>query len=341
MAGRADDKLSVLLALVPYLVAQRVVAVEEAAEQLGLTPEAIREAVRLIALTGIAATAGEEPMHDEMFDIDWDAFLDEDVIVLSNAVGIGEYLRFSSSESAALISGLTYLSRLQLGERAAMDDLAARLREGTVGDPMPLLVSSATNGVGTADPDPDDGVLALVVAARDAGRRLEFEYRSGKDETLRRQVDPLQVYSDGPDWYVRGYCHLREGLRNFRLDRMIGPVMTDVPVDDHSDLPLEDGLFHPSDSDLQVVVDVAAGGLPFLVDYLADDERAVVGDRTRVTLRIAHLPGLVRLVSSLPGLVRVVAPEPARLAVEHWAAAAAARYPSEDAGTAAAGDSAR
>ena len=86
-------------------------------------------------------------------------------------------------------------------------------------------------------------------------------------------------------------------------------------------------LFQGSESDLDVVVDVAPAALPLLADYLADshDDR---GRRPhlRVTLRLAHVHGLKRLVAGLPGLVTVVSPPEARAAVAGWAAAALAGY---------------
>jgi proteasome accessory factor C len=45
-----------------------------------------------------------------------------------------------------------------------------------------------------------------------------------------------------------------------------------------------------------------------------------------VTLRLAHVHGLKRLVAGLPGLVTVVAPDIARAAVAEWAEAGLAAY---------------
>lgn len=328
-AGRptgADDKLAVLLALVPYLYEERVVSVAEAAEQLDLTPATIRDAVRLIAVTGVAGD-DDIPMPNEMFDIDWEAFLDEDVIVLSNTVAIDGYLRFSASEAAALIAGLGYLARLPVHEgEPRLADLEARLRAGTIGLPVPLALSDGADALVESNSRADAASLDVIAAARAAGRRLEFDYRSRKDETLRRQVDPIEVASDGPVWYLRAYCHTRHGIRVFRLDRMSGLAVSPLPADPHDGLPPADEFFQPSDSDLRIVVDVAAGGLPFLADYLADSATHPVGDRTRATLRIAQLATLSRLVASLPGLVTVVEPAEARAAVAAWAQAGLERY---------------
>ncbi len=72
-------------------------------------------------------------------------------------------------------------------------------------------------------------------------------------------------------------------------------VVSDVPVDDHSDREVPDTLFQVSESDLDVVVDVAPETLPLLADYLADSSAVEVDGRLRVTLRLAHVHGLKRL----------------------------------------------
>jgi proteasome accessory factor C len=90
-----------------------------------------------------------------------------------------------------------------------------------------------------------------------------------------------------------------------------------------------DTLFQVSDSDLDVVVDVAPETIPLLADYLADSTTVEVDGRMRVTLRLAHVHGLKRLVAGLPGLVTVVAPAEARAVVAEWATAALAGYGDE------------
>ena len=115
-------------------------------------------------------------------------------------------------------------------------------------------------------------------------------------------------------------------MRNFRVDRMSDLMLTDEPIGDHSHRIVPDTLFQGSDSDLDVVVDVSPAALPLLSDYLADSSSREVDGRLRVTLRLAHVHGLKRLVAGLPGLVTVVAPPEARAAVADWASAGLAGY---------------
>ncbi|WP_448810028.1 helix-turn-helix transcriptional regulator [Agromyces bauzanensis] len=318
---KAPDKLVFLLSFVPYLLEQRVVAVPEAAAHFGMTEEEIRDAVRLIAMSGLPGSTGTYQPND-LFDIDWDSFEDDDVIVIVHHVAIDDAPRLSAREAAALIAGLQYLSASpENAGSASLASLRAKLTAGASAAPSRLAVAETEA----------DASLAVIREAVAEERQLEFDYLNAKGERSRRRVDPLRIISQDADWYLQAYCHTREDVRNFRVDRMSALVLTDVPVGDHSQQVVPDTLFQRSDSDLDVVVDVAPSTLPLLADYLADSSTREVDGRLRVTLRLAHVHGLKRLVAGLPGLVTVVSPPEARAAVAEWAAAGLAAYREGDA----------
>src|SRR5690606_24985525 len=134
------------------------------------------------------------------------------------------------------------------------------------------------------------------------------------------------------DWYLRGWCHLRQALRTFRIDRISDASVTDAPIEHRAgDVRLPETLFEGSPDDLEVTIDVAPAALPLIADYIPDGTRTrpvtdADGSPLRTSLRVSHYHGLKRLIASLPGVVTVVAPEEARRAVADWAAAGAARY---------------
>ena len=81
-----------------------------------------------------------------------------------------------------------------------------------------------------------------------------------------------------------------------------------------------------------MVLEVLPAAVGLLGEYLGEGEPQLdSGALTRVTVRVAHIHGLKRLVASLPGVVRVVGPPDARQAVHDWAAAALAAYDDADA----------
>jgi proteasome accessory factor C len=315
---QAQDKLAFLLSLVPYLMDHDSVSVAEAAEHFGVSAEQIREAVRLIAVSGVPGET-QQYQHGDLFDIAWDAFEDRDEIILTHLVAIDDSPRFSAREAAALIAGLQYLSALpENANRDAIVSLMAKLTRGASAQPSQVAVAARQT----------DDSLRTIRAAVGNGTQLEFGYLSSRGEYELRRVDPLRIESVDQDWYLRGWCHLREAVRTFRLDRMTQLTATDDPISYRpADVALPESLFEGSPDDLTVDIEVLASALPLISDYIPDGTRLVVNDGyVRTSLRVAHYHGLKRLANSFSGVLTVIGPAEARRAVADWSAAGLARY---------------
>ena len=315
---QAQDKLTFLLSLVPYLLERDRVGVDEAAAHFGVKPEQIREAVRLIAVSGVPGET-RAYQYEDLFDIAWDDFEDNDQIVITNHVAIDESPRFSAREAAALIAGLQYLSSLpENADRGAVSSLMSKLSRGSSGLPSQVAVEG----------NETDATLALIRESVATGVQIEFDYVSSTGGSERRRVDPLLVESVDADWYLRGWCHLREAIRTFRLDRISRPVLTTEPISHAADdVTLPETLFEGSPDDLVVTIDVVPSAEALLVDYIPDGAvRTEIDGRVRTTVRVSHYHGLKRLIASMPGVATVVEPPEARAVVAGWASAGASRY---------------
>ena len=315
---QATDKLAFLLSLVPWLIDRAEVSVAETAKHFGMTEQQIRDAVMLIAVSGIPGET-HQYQDGDLFDIAWDRFEDDDEIVLTHLVAIDDSPRFSGREAAALIAGLQYLSALpENADRGAIDSLMAKLARGASTRPSEMAVEAGET----------DAALALIREAVATGVQVEFDYVNSRGDHEHRHADPLRIESVDTDWYLRAWCHLRGAVRIFRLDRISALTLTALPIKFHvGDVPLPDELFEGSADDLFVTIDVTPAALSLIADYIPDDaERATAGDRVRTSVRVSHYHGLKRLVAGLPGMVTVVGPPEARHAVAEWSAAGAARY---------------
>lgn len=83
---------------------------------------------------------------------------------------------------------------------------------------------------------------ALDRAIRD-GRQLELLYwTASRDETCRRVVDPYHLASVEGDWYLIGYCHLREEVRMFSPARIKEVRETEVRFERPADFRIADYL---------------------------------------------------------------------------------------------------
>ena len=70
-----------------------------------------------------------------------------------------------------------------------------------------------------------EGPPELASALR-AGSVLQVAYRDRNDIETLREVEPLAFVGRGRDWYLIGWCRLRDGIRAFRGDRIVAAEAT-------------------------------------------------------------------------------------------------------------------
>lgn len=321
---QTQDKLALLLTLVPYLVEKGRVSVSAASAHFGVEPRRIRDAIRLIALSGVPGETNAY-LPNDLFDISWDDLDTHDEIVLTHHVAIDDSPRFSSREAAALIAGLNYVSALHDDPN---DDLTGslmiKLSRGSRESPPSLAVSQTAQA----------GCMTDLRRALTDRVRVEFDYRSARGVDEHRIVDPLRLESLDNDWYLRGWDHRREGVRTFRVDRMRDLRVTAEARDIHpGEVAVPERLFEPSDGDLIVTVDVVPSAFSFIEEYVQPDAMREEHDGlVRTTIRVAHFHGLKRLVAGLSGFLTVIAPDEARKTVAEWARSALDQYSEADRG---------
>ena len=89
-------------------------------------------------------------------------------------------------------------------------------------------------------------LLAVTVlsSALQAAQRVQLHYRSSQGEVTERGFDPYGVVSREGVWYTIGYCHLRQGQRLFRLDRIIQVKMTNEMFSPPIDFDVREAVQH-------------------------------------------------------------------------------------------------
>jgi predicted DNA-binding transcriptional regulator YafY len=134
-------------------------------------------------------------------------------------------MMFTEEEALALILGLILSRRVGLadstpaieGALAKIDRvLPDRLRGRVQAVQGALAFTPLRDTLGASDPA---RLLTLTSAAQDS-RRVWMRYRGVEDET-ERAIDPYGVVHHRGRWYVVGWCHLRDDIRMFRLDRVL------------------------------------------------------------------------------------------------------------------------
>ena len=70
-------------------------------------------------------------------------------------------------------------------------------------------------------------VVMMLSSAVQNERSVRLRYRSARGEVTERAFNPYGVVSHEGFWYTIGYCHLRQGQRLLRLDRILRVEITD------------------------------------------------------------------------------------------------------------------
>jgi predicted DNA-binding transcriptional regulator YafY len=77
----------------------------------------------------------------------------------------------------------------------------------------------------------DQQVLGLLCSATQDRHRVRMAYQSQRDEQTEREFDPYGLVYRTGRWYIVGWCHLRRGLRSFRLDRVVSATSSSTTFD--------------------------------------------------------------------------------------------------------------
>jgi predicted DNA-binding transcriptional regulator YafY len=95
---------------------------------------------------------------------------------------------------------------------------------------------------GTVAMGRSSAALAVTREALIAQRRMRLRYASERGEETERTVRPLGVFFWGKTWTLAAWCELRNGFRNFRLDRLVGEPTLQDRFDDEPGRTLRDML---------------------------------------------------------------------------------------------------
>jgi predicted DNA-binding transcriptional regulator YafY len=138
-------------------------------------------------------------------------------------------MMFTDEEALGLALGLLAARHLGLaGVAPAVEGALAKL-ERVMSEALRGRVRALQETVSIAAGRPQaparsEALLTLASAVGEQ-RRVRLRYSSGLSRETKREVDPYGVMHREGYWYAVGYCHLREGMRLFRLDRVLEAEM--------------------------------------------------------------------------------------------------------------------
>lgn len=243
------DRLVRLLALPAWVAEHPGASFDEAAAHFGVGARTIERDVYTLWVSGLPGG-----LPDALVDFDADDF-ESRRLRLTQPLGLDRPIRLSREEAVSLLLALRVLIGLLDADAEAA--LPLRRAEAAVsallgyerpdsapppdapGRPAPAEgdgAGPAADRVPAAAPAPAGGggaVLAAVRRATARRERLRLVYVSATDERTERDVDPLELVSDGSHLSLLAWCCTARGERTFRLDRIVSAEPAGRAADPH------------------------------------------------------------------------------------------------------------
>jgi predicted DNA-binding transcriptional regulator YafY len=135
-------------------------------------------------------------------------------------------MMFSNPEAVALTLGLDLVGQMwgnlytdaarSAGAKLELVLPAQQLDEVTLGRRTLF-----TTGLHQIDPEHVSRLLEGIHRAIRTGESLHLIYQSSEPKVSERRIDPYALVHRWGWWYLVGFCHLRESIRTFRVDRIL------------------------------------------------------------------------------------------------------------------------
>ncbi|MGX1737602.1 helix-turn-helix transcriptional regulator [Corynebacterium flavescens] len=223
MAADGSQKLQALvrsLNLIPYFRTHPDQTPLEAATDLGMRPEELKDAVERLFCSGVGRRT------EDLIDL---SFNYRDGVTIYNDQGLDKPLRLTPTEAGALLLTLESLEAMPgLVDSAAVLSAAAKLR-----GIMDEKTSAIYDSLAAADPRQSQA-QALVAQGLNERRKLAFYYWSASsDEEKYRVVDPARIFIVDSHTYLAAWDEQVHAHRRFRIDRMREIEILDEKANPH------------------------------------------------------------------------------------------------------------
>lgn len=236
--NRTARRLTRILSMLPWVIANPGANVEEVRERFGYTERELMADLDLVFVCGLPGYGPGDLMV---------AYVEDDEVIVDMADYFSNPVRLNPAEALGLLAaGLTLQSSGQA--TPALDRAIDKLSNTLLPDP------GAFEVVVESEPD-------LIGDLRDAaGRRkaVDLVYTSlSSAETTQRIVEPWSVFASMGNWYLRGYCRRAEAERIFRVDRIQSMAVTDHDIVPPDELPSPEVGFTPSEDSVYATIRLA------------------------------------------------------------------------------------
>ncbi len=310
----STERLTRLLAIIPWVVEQEQVTLDEVAERFGYPRE------RLVNdLQDVVPFVGVYPFTpDALVEVE----LDDDTVSIRYADWFSQPLRLPADKGLALLAAGQSMLEIS-GEDEDGPLLRALTKVGTA------IGVDAHGAIDVRIGAASEQILATLRTAVAENREVELDYYVfSRDERVTRTIEPHRLHADLGQWYVDSFCQLARAPRVFRVDRIRSATLRDgtFTAPDTAGAPT---VFNAAADVARVVLEIDASARWVADTYPYDRLEDLDDGAFRLTLAVTGDPWLERLLLRLGPAARVVGGD-ARFGGTFTADAAArvlARYP--------------
>ncbi|HJU52789.1 MAG TPA: WYL domain-containing protein [Acidimicrobiia bacterium] len=258
MSQRTASRLSRILAMIPWVIANPGSSVEEVCRRFGYTESDLAQDLNIVFVCGLPGYGPGDLMSAEIVD---------DEVVIDMAEYFADAPRLAPAEALALLAaGLAITASGQGGGvlEDAVDKLSAvLLPEGSEVIDIDL----------AAEPE----LVGRLKSAAAGNEVVAITYTSlSRDETTEREVEPWSVFSSLGNWYMMGYCRLALDQRVFRVDRIKAAAPIGETFTPPAKLPPAEARYVPSVEDVRARIALGPGAR-WVTEYYPVD---IVRDRS-------------------------------------------------------------
>jgi proteasome accessory factor C len=287
-----DSQVIRLLDLVPYLILNQGVSLDQIARDFQITKSDVLDDLNTLWMCGLP---GYTPL--ELIDLSFDTGF----VSIRNAEVLSNPRKLTSIEVGAIIIGLCILrdsfSSVD-SQSQGLETLIERLSKKS-NVKAPVVLSTAV----TAE------LRSLLNTAITTKKDLIISYHSfSRDEITNREITPFTIVHGGSFEYLESFCRLAQDFRSFRLDRILSAAfMEKVDSQGPNNDPKED-------SRLDVAIRITSNSRKVVETFhLSNAGQTHQGDAFKIS--VYNPEWIIRTICSLKSWAEVVQPPELRAQV--------------------------
>jgi proteasome accessory factor C len=282
----AEERLTRLLAIIPWVVERGGSTIAEIADRFDLPEGEVLSELSLVQCCEIPPYGPDNTLGI--------AVVDDEILVEPSAM-LHRPLRLGPREGFGLLAAGRAASSVPGADPSGALASALDKLEAALGDRAPVVIDIDR-------PEALDELRGHV----DQKRQIAMNYYAAyRDAVTTRVVDPLALINRDGNWYLRGHCHTADAERTFRVDR----IEHIEPTGQNHDRALVDGAgrYAPGEDGQEVVL-----SLPHTARWVTETYPTVhVEEKARdlrVTMVVAGTVFLERLLLRVGPKARVISP---------------------------------